>query len=146
MNSPERKIPTEGLNPKIKMMVIVLTVITIIAFSALFIKLVTRMASPSSGKNWASQLELVGDELNKAGLKEQAIEQYTKFLQQGKVDLATRARVSQTLGELYAGQGNCAEGLVWFYQARIAGPEPSRKDSLQSQISSCLREVQAKGP
>jgi len=104
------------------------------------------VVSPADEKNWARQLLTVGDELKSAGLKEQAVGQYKKFLEQDKIDLKTRARVSFTLGELYAQLGNCPEALVWLFQARIAEPDPVIKEALQGKIDICLKEIESAHP
>ena len=152
--------PEPGVSLKVKIFVIFLTLATIVVFSAVLFRLVTKftssstevkelknseeISSPEKIQTWAQHLRIVGDKLLKAGLKEKAIEQYANFLQHANMDSKTRAEVSQTLGNLYAELGDCGNALVWFYQAEVAGPDPSRLATLESQIDTCLKEVKSK--
>lgn len=138
---------------KIKIFAILLTLVTAAAFAAVLLRLTAKLtpapekiSSPAKEETWPRQLRTVGDKLAKAGLKEQAIEQYSKFLQLASVDSKTRAEVSQVTGELYVELGDCRNGLVWFYQAQAAGPGPSRLKTLEAQIDACLEEVKSKRP
>ncbi len=139
-------IPENGVSPIVKISVVILTVLTVVAFSVFFFKLVGKVTSSKKAQPWALELRGVGDKLKDAGLNKQAVAQYKKFLEHGGIDLKTRAVVSQTLGKLYVTLGDCDEALVWFYQAEAAGPAPADKDSLDSQITKCLGEVQSRRP
>jgi hypothetical protein len=108
--------------------------------------LVGKVTSSSKETPWAMELRTVGDKLKEAGLHRQAIAQYTKFLAHEGIDLKTRALVSQTLGELFKSLGDCGEALVWFYQAEAAEPDPADKNTLESQIATCLKEVKSGRP
>ena len=138
--------PKDGVSPAIKIFVIILTVITLVAFAVFFYKVVGKVTSSSKDKPWALQLKNVGDKLKEAGLKKQAVAQYTIFLEHEDVDLKTRALVSQTLGELYIKLGDCGSALVWLYQAQVAGPGPADNETLESQIATCLKEVKSGRP
>jgi len=138
--------PKDGVSPAIKIFVIILTVITLVAFAVFFYKVVGKVTSSSKDKPWALHLQMVGDKLKEAGLNRQAVTQYTKFLEHEDVDLKTRALVSQTLGELYVTLSDCGEALVWFYQAELAGPDPADKETLVSHIAACLKEVKSGRP
>jgi hypothetical protein len=138
--------PSSGVSPAVKIMVITLTVLTAVAFSVFFYKLVGKVTSSPKEKPWALELRGVGDKLKKAGLHRQAIAQYTKFIAHEGIDRKTRALVSHTIGELYKTLGDCGEALVWFYQAEVAGPEPADKETLESQIATCLKEVKSGRP
>lgn len=111
--SPKKiNIPNEGVSSAIKIFVVILTVITAVTFAVFFFKVVGKMTSSSKEKPWALQLKIVGDKLKEAGLKRQAVTQYTKFLEHEDVDLKTRALVSQTLGELYIGLSDCRSAQI----------------------------------
>jgi hypothetical protein len=158
------KIPINGVSLKIKVFVILLTVITVVAFSVFFFKLVSKIsssakssssfktsspakvASPVAEDSWAHELQIVGDKLKKAGLKKQAIEQYSQFLQYTSVDPKTRSQVSQTVAELYIELGDCREALVWLYRAQVAGPSTEQKPVLEMQIDSCLKDISSERP
>ena len=150
MNSPTK--PDDGVSSKIKIFVILLTIITVVAFIAFFFKLIskfsspTKISTPDNPVSRAQELRIVGDKLKKAGLKKLAIEEYIKFLQRAEADSKTRAEVSQTLGEIYAELEDCRQGLVWFYRAQVAGPDSSSKDALESQIDACLKEINSGRP
>ncbi len=137
MNSPAPENSSEGTSPVIKISVIILTVVTIIAFAFFFYKLISRLPSPSSGQPQSSVYKTVGDRLRADGLAEQAIGQYKIILSQDKVNSQTRAQISQSVGELYAEMNDCGEALVWFYHAEAAGPSAENKPALESVISQC---------
>lgn len=152
------KIPTTGVSLKIKIFVILLTVLTVVAFSVFFFKLVSKIsssartaspvkvASPVAENSWAHELQIVGDKLKKAGLKKEAIEQYSQFLHLTSVDSNTRAGVSQTVAELYVELGNCRQALVWLYRAQVAGPEAEQMLALETQIAACLKDIKSEQP
>jgi hypothetical protein len=152
------KIPTTGVSPTVKIFVIILTVVTIVAFSVFFFKLVSKFSSsaktsspvkvtsPVAANSWAHELKIVGDKLKKAGLKKEAIEQYSQFLQYTSVDSDTRAGISQAVAELYMELGDCRQGLVWLYRAQVTGPEAEQMRALETQIAACLKEVQSERP
>lgn len=137
----------DGVSPAIKILVVGLTIITMLAFIVFAFKLVGKTTSaPKEEKPWALELRVVGDKLKEAGLNRQAANQYEKFLEYEEIDLKTRARVSQTLGELHTTLGDCGSALVWFYQAEVAGPAPADKTTLDFQIATCLEEVKSGRP
>ena len=136
----------DGVSPAIKIFVILLTLVTVVAFIVLAVKLVSKITSSAKVKPWALELRVVGNKLKDAGLYRQAAGQYEKFLDYERIDLKTRAEVSQTIGELYKTLGDCGSALVWFYQAEVAGPAPADKENLDSQIAVCLNEVKSGQP
>jgi hypothetical protein len=158
------KIPTAGVSLKIKVFVILLTIVTVVAFSVFFFKLVSKIASsaktssslktssptkvtsPEAQDLWTHELQIVGDKLKSAGLKKQAIEQYAQFLQYTSVDSKTRSQVSQTVAELYVELGDCREALVWLYRAQVAGPSVERRTALETQINTCLKDISSERP
>ena len=146
MSFQKNNKPSEGVGPGIKIFVVILTVITAVTFAVFFFKVVGKVTSSSKEKPWALHLKVVGDKLKEAGLKKQAIAQYTKFLAYDGVELNDRALVSQTLGGLYVALGDCRSALTWLYQAQVAGPDPADKDTLESQIATCLKEIKPEQP
>ncbi|NIP99861.1 MAG: hypothetical protein GWM98_12165 [Nitrospinaceae bacterium] len=118
-----------------------LTVLTVGAFFVFFLKLFSTFMNFSEKKEWKDQRLEVAEQLRSEGLTEQAIAQYVQYLDQEEVDLKVRARVSQTIGELYAGRENCAEALAWFYQAREAQPAGDVPADLKSAIAACRQKV-----
>lgn len=146
MSLPKINKTNDGVSPGIKIFVVILTVVTAVTFAVFLFKMVGKVTSSSQEKPWVLQLQMVGDKLKEAGLKKQAVAQYTKFLEQEDVDLKTRSRVSQTLGELYISLGDCSSALVWLYQAQVAGPGPADKETLESQIAACLKKVKSGRP
>ncbi len=147
MNPLKTDKAKDGVSPSIKIFVIALTVLTMVAFLVLAFKLVGKMTSSTEEeKPWALEIRVVGDKLKEAGLHRQAIAQYAKFLENEDIDLKTRAKVSQTVGELYKTRGDCGSALVWFYQAEVAGPAPADKTTLDFQIAACLKEVKSGQP
>ena len=146
MSSQNFNKPNEGVSSGIKIFVVILTVVTTVTFAFFLFKVVGKVTSSSKEKPWVLQMEMVGDKLKEAGLKKQAIAQYTKSLEQKDVDLKTRSRVSQTLGELYISLDDCSSALVWLYQAQVAGSDPADKVTLETQIAACLKEVNSGRP
>lgn len=141
MDQPGPNQPREEVNPKIKLFVIILTIITSAAFCVFLVILFSKTFSPAKSGEWADQLIQVGDRLKSEGLGKQAIEQYEKFLAGGKVKFATRAEVSYSIGEVYMKQGNCPQALAWFFQVELADPEIGRKNDVDLKIASCLQQV-----
>jgi hypothetical protein len=146
MTLQQKDKPTDGVSPTIKILVVGLTIVTVLAFTVFFYKLVGKVTSPSKERPWALELRVVGDKLKKAGLHRQAARQYAKFLENDNIDRKTRALVSQTLGALYTELGDCPSALVWLYQAEVAGPDPADEKTLASQIATCLKEVNSGRP
>lgn len=146
MTPQQKDKPTDGVSPAIKILVVGLTVVTVVAFTVFFYKLVGKVTSPSKERPWALELQVVGDKLKKAGLHRQAAIQYAKFLENDNIDLKTRALVSQTLGELYAELGDCQSALVWLYQAEVAGPDPADEKAVAAQIATCLKKIDSGRP
>jgi hypothetical protein len=146
MNSIQNNKPNDGVSPAIKLIVVGLTILTVIAFSVFFYKLVSKVTSSDKERPWALELQVVGDKLKKVGLHKQAADLYARFLDNENIDLKTRAVVSQTLGELYTELGDCHSALVWLYQAEVAGPEPADKETLAAQIAICLKKVKSEQP
>ncbi len=134
--SPESS-PSEGVGRGVKIFVILLTVVTVAAFAVFSLQLVSKMLSPSKAASWPNRLYEVAGKLQEAGLKQQAVQQYIRYLETAKVDLARRAAVSETIGALYREMDNCPEALVWFYSAQVAAQQPG--ETLQSHIAACLK-------
>ena len=136
-NSPEMN--QDRISRKIKIPVILLTLATLIAFAVFFVKLSSSLLVHP--EVWGPQMQLVGDKLKSAGLKEQAITQYIKFLELREIDLKIRARVAQTVGQLYIELDNCPEAMPWLFQAETIGPAPSQNDILTRRIDFCLQKI-----
>lgn len=141
MDQPKPSQPREEVSPKLKLFVIILTIITSAAFCVFLVILFNKTFSPAKSGEWAGQLIQVGDRFKSEGLGKQAIEQYEQFLAGGKVKPATRAKVSYSIGEIYLEQGNCPQALVWFFQVELADPEIGRKNNVDAKIASCLQQV-----
>ena len=136
-NSPEMN--QDRISRNIKIPVILLTLATLIAFAVFFVKLSSSLLGHP--EVWGPQMQMVGDKLKSAGLKEQAITQYIKFLELREIDLKIRARVAQTVGQLYIELDNCPEAMSWLFQAETIGPAPSQNDILTQHIDFCLQKI-----
>ncbi len=136
-NSPEMN--QDRISRNIKIPVILLTLATLIAFAVFFVKLSSSLLGHP--EVWGPQMQMVGDKLKSAGLKEQAITQYIKFLELREIDLKIRARVAQTVGQLYIELDNCPEAMSWLFQAETIGPAPSQNDILTRHIDFCLQKI-----
>lgn len=135
-------IPTAGVSLPIKVAVIGLTVVTVIAFAVFAVMLAKKLAgSPPDSKPWTDRLVSVAEKLEEAGLPQQALQQYEKFLESPKIDLETRARVSHKVGELYIQGGNCEQALAWLYQSQAAFPDAPWADEVNQRIGNCLTKI-----
>ncbi len=147
--SPEI-IPTEGVSKKLKVFVLVLTAITLMAFVALFTKLVTKTSItqkpgievPAPNQGLITEYQTVGTRLMEAGLAEQAIDQFIKVWEMQKTRSSDRAKAAQTVGELYAKLGNCQESLIWLFRAEVSDSTLP----IQPLIDSCLAKIRSSHP
>lgn len=129
-------LPSEGVSPGIKIFVLILTLVTIAAFALFFIKLFGKMGGAARAPGPAPWLQ-VAQALESAGLKEQAAEQYALYLKTAKMDRATRARVSLTLGRLHAGEGDCARALPWLLHAELSAGDAALGDTARGLARKC---------
>jgi hypothetical protein len=130
-----------GLSKKIKASIIILTLITVCAFGVFFVKLTDTVITPPKKDDRMQHLRAVGDRLKETGLKEQAIDQYIKFLDKTETNEKTRAEVAHTVGELYMQLSNCSEALVWFFEAEIADPAYPQSGELKQDIDTCTTQL-----
>ena len=134
------------LSYKIKIPIIILTLITVCAMGALFIKIAYSVSSSEKQSNSYQYLLKVGDKLRNKGLHEQAIDQYIKYLEKTKINTSPRAFVAHTVGELYMELSNCQEALVWLFQAEEAEKTYRRTDELKKHIDTCLTKINSSKP
>lgn len=130
-----------GLSSKIKIPIIILTLITLCAMGALFIKIAYSVSSSEKLSDSYQYLRNVGDKLRNEGLYEQAIDQYIKYLEKTKIKNPSRAVVAHSVGELYMELSNCEEGLTWLFQAEEAGATYHRADELNKHIDACSAKI-----
>ena len=134
------------LSYKIKIPIIILTLITVCAMGALFIKIAYSVSSSEKQSDSYQYLLKVGDKLRNKGLHEQAIDQYIKYLEKTKNNTSLRAFVAHTVGELYMELSNCQEALVWLFQAEEAEKTYHRTDELNKHIDTCLTKINSSKP
>ena len=135
-----------GLSYKIKIPIIILTLITLCAMGALFIKIAYSVSSSEKQSDSYQYLLKVGDKLRNKGLHEQAIDQYIKYLEKTKINTSPRAFIAHTVGELYMELSNCQEALVWLFQAEEAEKSYRRTDELKKHIDTCLTKINSLKP
>ena len=135
-----------GLSYKIKIPIIILTLITVCAMGALFIKISYSVSSSEKQSDSYQYLLKVGDKLRNKGLHEQAIDQYIKYLEKTKINTASRAMVAHTIGQIYIELSNCQEALVWLFQAEEAKKTYHRTDELKKHIDTCLTKINSSKP
>ena len=135
-----------GLSYKIKIPIIILTLITLGAMGALFIKIAFSVNSSEKKSDSYQYLRNVGDKLRDKGLHEQAIGQYIKYLEKTKINTLPRAFVAHTVGELYMELSNCQEALVWLFQAEEAEKTYHRTDELKKHIDTCSTKINSSKP
>ena len=152
MNQTPKIIPVEGVSNRLKTFVIILTVLTLFAFVALFTKLASKQPTPKISNSAVRAIELnmslsdeyqaVGTRLMNSGLREQAIDQFIQVWEMQKVGSAERAKAAHTVGRLYVDLNNCEEALVWLFRA-----ETSKSDLVLSPlIDTCLAKVRSSNP
>ena len=134
------------LSYKIKIPIIILTLITVCAMGALFIKIAYSVSSSEKPSDSYQYLLKVGDKLRNKGLHEQAIDQYIKYLEKTKINTSPRAFVAHTVGELYMELSNCQEALVWLFQAEETEKTYHRNDELKKHIDTCLTKINSSKP
>ena len=134
------------LSYKIKIPIIILTLITVCAMGAFFIKIAYSVSSSEKQSDSYKYLLKVGDKLRNKGLHEQAIDQYIKYLEKTKINTSPRAFVAHTVGELYMELSNCQEALVWLFQAEEAEKTYHRTDELKKHIDTCSTKINSSKP
>ena len=134
------------LSYKIKIPIIILTLITVCAMGAFFIKIAYSVSSSEKQSDSYQYLLKVGDKLRNKGLHEQAIDQYIKYLEKTKINTSPRALVAHTVGELYMELSNCQEALVWLFQAEEAEKTYHRTDELKKHIDTCSTKINSLKP
>ena len=134
------------LSYKIKIPIIILTLITVCAMGALFIKIAYSVSSSEKQSDSYQYLLKVGDKLRNKGLHEQAIDQYIKYLEKTKINTSPSAFVAHTVGELYMELSNCQEALVWLFQAEEAEKTYHRTDELKKHIDTCSTKINSSKP
>ena len=134
------------LSYKIKIPIIILTLITVCAMGALFIKIAYSVSSSEKQSDSYQYLLKVGDKLRNKGLHEQAIDQYIKYLEKTKINTASRAMVAHTIGQIYMELSNCQEGLIWLFQAEEEETTYHRADELKKHIDTCLATINTLEP
>ena len=134
------------LSYKIKIPIIILTLITVCAMGAFFIKIAYSVSSSEKQSDSYKYLLKVGDKLRNKGLHEQAIDQYIKYLEKTKINTSPRAFIAHTVGELYMELSNCQEALVWLFQAEEVEKTYHRTDELKKHIDTCLTKINSSKP
>ena len=140
MEEQSNQSSSEGFSTRLKVLVISFVLFTFLLFGVFFAVLIKKVFDSSEQTQWETKMELLGDRLKENGLHEQAIKQYEKFLNNSDVNMKKRASISFTIGELYKEMGNCSEALVWFFQVEMADAHFPQKESLDSNIKTCLSE------
>ena len=139
--------PTKkGISYKIKIPIIILTLVTLVAMGALFIKIVFSVNSSENKSDTYQYLRKVGDKLKSKGLHEQAIDQYIKYLEKTKINTASRTMVAHTIGQIYMELSNCQEGLIWLFQAEEGETTYHRAAELKKNIDTCLAKINSLEP
>ena len=141
------EIPIDGVSKKLKIFVIILTVVTFLTLVALFTKLINKpivskknlqnLQRSMPNKNLSNEYQAVGTRLMNSGLKEQAIDQFIKVWEMQKLGSPKRAKAAQTVGTLYAELGNCQEALTWLFRAEVS----DSTIPMQPTIDSCLAKI-----
>ena len=134
------------LSYKIKIPIIILTLITVCAMGAFFIKIAYSVSSSEKQSDSYKYFLKVGDKLRNKGLHEQAIDQYIKYLEKTKINTASRAMVAHTIGQIYMELSNCQEGLIWLFQAEEEETTYHRADELKKHIDTCLARINSLEP
>lgn len=137
----EENSENNKLSYKIKIPVIILTVITLAVMGALFVKIAFSISSSEKKSNSYQYLLNVGDKLRDKGLHQQAIHQYIEYLEKTKINTASRTTIAHTIGQMYIELSNCQEGLMWLFQAEEEETTYHRVDELKKDIDICLTQI-----
>ena len=141
----DSKTPEDGVSGKLKVVVYILTGITLFAVVAFSTKLITKKSTPTQQKKSfketrvdtrATELEKTGERLQQVGLNEQALDQYIQIWALGESNTADRAKAAATAGRLYLKLGNCKEALVWLFRSEAANTDNATE--LQPLIDTCI--------
>ena len=134
--------PTKNkLSYKIKIPIIILTLITLAVMGALFIKIAFSVSSSEKKSNSYQYLRNVGDKFRDKGLHQQAIHQYIEYLEKTKINTASRTMIAHSIGQMYMELSNCQEGLMWLFRAEEEETAYHRVDELKKDIDICLAQV-----
>jgi hypothetical protein len=136
----------DSLSYKVKIPIIVLTIITLSAMGALFIKIVNSVGSSENLSDSYQYLRNTGDKLKNEGLHEQAIDQYIKYLEKTKVETPFRSLIAHNVGQLYMELSNCQEALIWLFQAEEATDTYPHAEKLKTHIDTCLIKIKSSQP
>ncbi len=134
--------PADGISPALKKGIIGFTAITVLIFGVFGTLLIKKLLG--SGKDTKlenHEILTVAEKLQEAGLEEQALAQYEKFLALPGIGRETRARISFDTGKLYLKLDNCPEGLVFFFQSQTILPKAPWAAELTSHIDHCLNRL-----
>ena len=137
----EENSENNKLSYKIKIPVIILTVITLAVMGALFVKIAFSISSSEKKSNSYQYLQNVGDKLRDKGLHQQAIHQYIEYLEKAKINTTSRTMIAHTIGQMYIELSNCQEGLMWLFQAEEEETTYHRVDELKKDIDICLTQI-----
>lgn len=84
--------------------------------------------------------ELAG-RLLAAGLADQAIEQYRRYLEEAHVSPDQHGQIAYTIGKLCMDRGRYEEALSWLYQVEILKPQTELAAETGSKIVACLERL-----
>jgi parvulin-like peptidyl-prolyl isomerase len=118
-----------------------LTVLLLFIIQGIFIWFMPRFHMENTASGWSQQLRELGNKLNSAGVQEEAIHQYERYLEQNTVTGPTRANISYSLGKMYMDLGKYDKALAWFYQVELADPHSELKAEAGSRIVNCLERL-----
>jgi tetratricopeptide (TPR) repeat protein len=94
-----------------------------------------------SASSRSGQLRELGDKLKGAGVTEEAILQYERYLEQSDIPANTRANISYSLGRMCLELGKYDKALSWFYRVELADPNSDMKTEVNSKIVHCLERL-----
>ncbi len=141
MNSPDSNLNEDEISPRLKAVVIGLTVLTILAgIIFLFLVFKRMMTNFSEDPAWGKQMLVVAQKLEADGLKKQAAEQYVKFLNASQPDFKTRASVSLKIAQIFGELNDCPESLIWLYQVEASDPHFPKMQQVRKLISSAKKQ------
>ena len=141
----DSELPEDGVSGKLKIVVYILTGITLLAFVAFFAKLISSKETVPKKQEFSlkdpriMELNKTGERLQQVGFIEQALDQYIEIWESERTNSFARAEAASTAGKLYLKLGNCKEALVWLFRSEAANPE--NLDKLQPLIDTCVTKV-----
>ena len=132
--------PVQGISPNLKRGILIFSIFTVLAFGVFGTLLIKKLLSRSTGETSPRNHELltVAERLESAGLYDQALGQYEKFLNANESNPKLRAEAAYKAGKLYVKLDNCRDGLVLLFHSQAIQADAPWTDDLNATTDACI--------